>query len=49
MTKSNISKQLRQVPPGALHVGVGTRQYQLVDVFPVVKIERPTAPYIPAQ
>jgi uncharacterized protein len=30
-------------------LGVGTRQYKLVDVFPVVKVERSTATYIPAQ
>ena len=30
-------------------LGVGTRQYDLVDVFPVVKINRSTATYIPAQ
>ena len=30
-------------------LGLGTRQYELVDVFPVVKIDRSTAVYIPAQ
>jgi len=40
MTKSNISKQLRQVPPGALHVGVDLALEKNVAVVINEKAER---------